>query len=95
MTNSEIYTSVQPSATGFSLPDGHGGFTPCPELMTEEELIRFLRIPLISKAEDYRNVIKNLKRMHDLPCIHICKQPLYPLNAVRKWIEDKLLKEQR
>ena len=65
------------------------------ELMTEEELVIFLRIPLISKAEDYGNVIENLKRMHNLPCIHICKQPLYPLDAIRKWIEEKLLKEQK
>ena len=65
------------------------------ELMTEEELIRFLRIPLISKAEDYGNVIENLKRMHDLPSIHICNQPLYPIEAIRRWIEDKLLKEQK
>ena len=72
-------------------PDG----TKVQELMTEEELVVFLRIPLISKAENYGNVIENLKRMHDLPCIHLCKQPLYPLNAVRKWVEDKLLKEQR
>ncbi len=65
------------------------------ELMTEEEVIRFLRIPLISKANNYNNVIENLKRMHNLPCIHICKQALYPLSAVREWIEDKLLKEQK
>jgi hypothetical protein len=77
------------------LPDGNDGFTPCPELMTEEELIRFLRIPLVSKTQNHGYVIENLKRMHDLPCIHICKKPLYPLNAVRKWIEEKFLKEQR
>ncbi len=77
------------------LPDGNGGCTPCPALMTEAELIRFLRIPEISKAKDHSNVVANLKRMHDLPCIHICKQPLYPLDAIRKWIEEKLLKEQR
>ncbi len=65
------------------------------ELMTEGEVIEFLRIPEVSKAENYHNVIENLKRMHDLPCIHICKQPLYPLKAIRKWIEDKLLKEQK
>jgi hypothetical protein len=81
--------------TAAVIPDGNGGFTPCPELMTEDELIRFLRIPLISKANNYKNVIENLKRMHDLPCIHICKKSLYPLNAVRRWIEEKLLKEQR
>ena len=72
-------------------PDG----AKLPELMTEEELVVFLRIPKISKAGNYSYVIQNLKRMHDLPCIHICKQPLYPLNAVRKWIDDKVLKEQR
>ena len=64
------------------------------ELMTQDELIEFLRIPKISKAEDHNNVISNLKRMHDLPCIHISKQPLYPLVAVRQWIKEKLLKEQ-
>lgn len=65
-----------------------------PELMTEDELVEFLRIPKVSKNENHGNIIVNLKRMHDLPCIHICKQPLYPLAAVRKWIEDKLQKEQ-
>ncbi len=63
------------------------------ELMTEEELINFLRIPEISKAENYSHVIENLKRMHDLPCIHLCKIPLYPLAAVRCWIEEKVGKE--
>lgn len=33
------------------LPDGNGSSTHCPELMTEEELIRFLRIPEVSKAD--------------------------------------------
>ena len=77
------------------LPDGNGGSAPCPDLMTEPELIRYLRIPEISNANDYGNVIENLKRMQNLPCIHICKQPLYPLNSVRKWLDDKLLKEQK
>ena len=77
------------------LSDGNGGFTPCPELMTEQELIRFLRVSEISKADDYSNVIVNLKRMHNLPCIHICKKSLYPVNEVRKWIEEKLSKEKR
>ncbi len=76
------------------LPDDDGGFVPAMELLTEAELIRYLRIPEVSKAEDYNNVIDNLKRMHDLPCIHISKQPLYPLIAVRRWIEGKLEKEQ-
>jgi hypothetical protein len=66
-----------------------------PELMTEAELVVFLRIPELSNATNYGYVIENLKRMHDLPCIHICKKPLYPLNAVRNWVDEKLLKEQK
>jgi hypothetical protein len=71
---------------------GNGSFS---ELMTESELVDFLRIPELSNAKKHSYVIENLKRMHDLPCIHICKKPLYPLNAVRNWVDEKLLKEQQ
>jgi len=62
-------------------------------LLTEEELISLLRIPEVSKARDYHSVVQNLMRMHDLPCIHIAKQPLFPIDAVRRWITDKAKKE--
>jgi len=71
------------------LHDGNGCFTVCPELLTEEELIIFLRVPEVSKSENYHNVIENLKRIHDLPRIHICGKPLYPLEEVREWIRKK------
>ena len=64
-----------------------------PDLLTEEDLINFLRIPEISKAKDYHNAIAHLKRVHDLPCIYICRQPLYPLEAVKKWITERLEKQ--
>ena len=63
-------------------------------LLTEDEVIELLRIPEISKAASYHNVIENLRRMHDLPCIHICKTPLFPLEAVQQWILEKAQKEQ-
>lgn len=66
-----------------AVADGNGGF---PELMTEEELVLFLRIPEISKAEDHHHVIEHLKRMRGLPCLHICRQPLYPRTAILEWI---------
>lgn len=77
------------------LPDGNGGFTPCPCLMTEEEVIRFLRIPETSKAQNYNNVVVNLKRMQGLPSIHICRQPMYPRDAIMEWIQKKIDKEMR
>jgi hypothetical protein len=72
------------------LPDGNGGFVPCPAVMTEGELIRFLRIPETSKAKDHHNVIVNLKRMHGLPRIHLCGKALYPLEAVKAWVEKNV-----
>jgi hypothetical protein len=56
-----------------------------PEIMTEEELIQYLRIPEISNSKNYHNVVENLKRMHDLPRIHICGKALYPRNAITEW----------
>ena len=71
------------------LPDGNGGFTPCQELMTEEELIGFLRISEVSNSDDYHNVIEHLKRVRNLPRIHICNKTLYPREAILKWIEQE------
>ena len=65
----------------------------CPTLLTEDELIKFLRIPQISKAKNYHNVIAHLKRYRKLPCIHLCRQPLYPVQAILRWIEEKTQKE--
>ena len=75
------------------MPEERGDLTTCPALMREKELIKFLRIPELTTAKDYSNVIANLRRMHDLPCIHICRQPLYPREAVLQWISDMVEKE--
>ena len=69
------------------LPGLRGEFLPCPAIMTEEELIRFLRIPEISNATDYRNVIENLKRVHGLPRIHLCGKAVYLTDSVKQWLQ--------
>ena len=71
------------------LSDGNGGFTPCHELMTESEVIHFLRIPEISNSKDYHNVIEHLKKFRGLPRIHICRKALYPKRAILKWMEKE------
>ncbi len=60
------------------------------ELMTESEVIQFLRIPEISNSKDYHNVIENLKRVRGLPRIHICRRALYPKKAVLEWVERQI-----
>jgi hypothetical protein len=59
------------------------------ELMTEAEVIHFLRIPEISNSKDYHNVIEHLKRIRGLPRIHICRKALYPRKAILEWVEKE------
>jgi hypothetical protein len=59
------------------------------ELMTEAEVIHFLRIPEISNSKDYHNVIEHLKKFRGLPRIHICRRALYPKRAVLQWLEKE------
>ena len=90
MAKSKTYSSTDIPTV---LPDGNDGFESCPNLLTEDELISFLRIPQISKAKHYYNVIAHLKRCRNLPCIHICHQPLYPRQAILDWIKVTTQKE--
>ena len=62
-----------------------------PDLMVEQELIEFLRIPEVSKASDYHNVVNNLIRFQDLPRIKICKKRLFPKKAILEWIEKETI----
>ena len=85
--NSENYVFV----TMAIMPDG----SPVPELMTEQELIKYLRIPEISNSSNYSNVVKNLLRFHDLPRIHLCRKLLFPKIAIVEWINNQTDKNKR
>ena len=76
--NSELSTTF---------PGPNDGPNPCPTILTEEELIHFLRIPEISSATNYRNVIENLKRHHGLPRIHLCGKTVYLTDSVKQWLQ--------
>ena len=72
------------------LPGPNGGFGPCPTVMTEEELIRFLRIPEITGGTNHRHAIENLKRMHGLPRIHLCGKAVYLTDSVKAWLRQRV-----
>jgi len=59
------------------------------ELMTESEVIQFLRIPEISNSKNYHNVIEHLKKFRGMPRIHICRKALYPRKAILEWIKKE------
>ena len=84
-TNNETLTILEVTAMpGLRIVSTHYS-----ELLTEDELIRFLRIPEISKSKDYHNVIEHLKKVRGLPRIHICHKVLYPKKAVLEWVEKE------
>lgn len=56
------------------------------DVMTEHELIEYLRIPCVSKAANYRWAIDHLIRTRDLPCFHMCRKRVFSLAAVRQWV---------
>jgi hypothetical protein len=70
------------------LPNSDGTLLRCPTVMTEEELIRFLRIPEISGARNHRHVIENLKRNHRLPRIHLCGTTVYLADSIKQWLQQ-------
>ena len=67
--------------------------TNLPDLLTLDEVIQVLRIPHISTSNDYKNVVKNLIRMRDLPRIKIGHKLLFPTKAVLDWIEKETIKD--
>ena len=82
-----MHSTKYSPAPPVTLPRRDGRFLPCPTVMTEEELIQFLRIPEISSATNYRHVIENLKRAHGLPRVHLCGKTVYLTDSVKQWLE--------
>jgi len=84
--------SVPPDAhLSTMLPIPESTLLPCLTLMTEEELIRFLRIPEISTAANQRHVVENLKRVHGLPRIHLCGKTVYLADSVKQWLQQRVI----
>jgi len=77
----------QAACVGSRLSNGH-----VPDLLTEEELIEFLRIPEVSSSKDYHNVVSNLIRMRDLPRLHLGKKLLFPRKAILEWVEKNTIR---
>ena len=72
------------------LSDGDNNLKSYPELMTESELIEFLRIPETSNAQNYHNVIENLKRVHGLPRVSICGKNVYLKESILEWLKSRI-----
>ena len=68
------------------LPDGYGGYTPCPELLTEEETIRYLRLDTIGHKYP-ANTLRYYRSKHLLRATRIGKGTLYARKELDRFIE--------
>ena len=64
-----------------------------PDIMTEPELIEYLRISEVKRSNNPNNpkrYVQRLKSLRGLPRISICNSTLYPLKAVREWVDKQV-----
>lgn len=68
------------------LPDGKGGYTPCPELLTEAEAIRYLRLDTVGHKCP-ANTLRYYRGKHLLKATRIGKAVLYGRKELDRFIE--------
>ena len=64
-----------------------------PDLMTEQELIEYLRISEVKRSNNPNNpkrYVQRLKSLRGLPRISMCNSTLYPLKAIREWVDKQV-----
>ena len=83
--NTHVFTAAS------VLPDGNGGFTPCPELLTEAEAIRYLRLDIDGPAKP-GNTLRYYREKKKLKGTQIGKRVLYTRKALDEFLE-KMTKE--
>ncbi|MHC4602142.1 MAG: hypothetical protein ACYS6W_02295 [Planctomycetota bacterium] len=73
-------------ATPAVLPDGNGGFSPCPELLTEAEAICYLRLDTI-KIKKPSNTLWRYRKYHGLRAVQISKRIFYKRTELERFVE--------
>ena len=73
------------------LPDGNGGFTPCPELLTEAEVVRYLRLD-VNGPERPEGTIKYYRDQGVLHAVRIGRNLRYPRKELDSMV-DRLLQK--
>jgi hypothetical protein len=76
------------------LPDSNGGFTPCPELLTEVEAIRYLRLDT-SDASAPGRTLKYYRDRGELVAIKVGKWNRYRRQDLDNFLADKSEEKQR
>lgn len=69
------------------LPDGDSGWTPCPELLTAEEAVRYLRLDTIGHKNP-EHTLKYYRECRKLKSTRIGKKLFYSRKALDEFIEE-------
>ena len=85
MSHGETKTDYRFISTAV-LCDGKGGFTPCPELLTEDEAIRFLRLDNIN-TETPSNTLRYYRKKGFLRATQVGKCIRYRRIELEKLLE--------
>ncbi len=75
------------------LPDGNGAFTPCPELLTEQEAIRYLRLD-VNGPQNPAGTLKYYRDRGFLQAVRIGRNLRYPRKAMDAMVEKLLGKRE-
>ena len=70
------------------IPDGNGGFQPCPELLTEQETIRYLRLDDGSAPEPERT-LKYYRDKGELVAIKVGRKNRYRRQDLDAFLASK------
>ena len=81
------------SMTPTVLPDGNGGFTPCPALMTEDEAIRYLRLD-VNGPQNPKGTLKYYRDRNFLRAVKIGRNLRYPRRELDLMVEKLLSKRE-
>jgi hypothetical protein len=73
------------------LPDGNGGYTPCPELLTEDEAIRYLRLD-VSGPQNPQGTLKYYRDQGVLRAVQVGRNLRYPRKELDLMVEKLLEK---
>ena len=68
------------------LPDGNGGYTPCPELLTPQEAVRYLRLDTTGSKRPLLT-LRHYRQQHKLQVTRLGKRLLYSRRELDRFIE--------
>ena len=92
--NGTIENSVNTIMSAAVLPDGNGGYTPCPDLLTEDEAIRYLRLDTIN-IKNRAATLERYRKDGLLRGVQISKKIFYKRTELERFVEGLMEKNPR